>query len=308
MKKISTFAAILLIVLLIWPFIHVRKHLISHEKPVVETIQAYPEPDFAKVMFLGLNAFAADLLFTKAQYYFGSHYITDRTYPLLEQMVKVIMALNKDLKFVITFAEAAISSMGTPEAIESANSLLKLGHELFPDDYFFVFNQGYNYFIGLGDMEKAYPLMYEGSRMEGAPERLFWMVSRATLAGGDYKLGYEYTKEKIKNTKDKYMLDLFNNELKQYSNLIVLSEAVEKYYSKTGKSPDKEMKELIKEKILNSIPEDVFGGEYYFDEQSRRVKATSDGKRYYKKEKENDLENKKPEQNKLNKTEPKQNS
>ncbi|HRZ79452.1 MAG TPA: hypothetical protein P5044_05560, partial [bacterium] len=132
MKKISTVIAILLIVLLIWPFIHVRKHLIKHDKPLIETIQAYPEPDFAKVMFLGLNAFAADLLFTKAQYYYGSHYVTDNTYPLLEQMTKVILALNPDLKFIILFAEAAISSMRTPEAIESANSLLKLGHEIYP--------------------------------------------------------------------------------------------------------------------------------------------------------------------------------
>lgn len=286
MKKISTVIAILLIVLLIWPFIHVRKHLIQNEKPLVETIQAYPEPDFAKVMFLGLNAFAADLLFTKAQYYYGSHYVTDRTYSLLEQMVRVIMSLNPDLKFLIAFAEAAISSMRTPEAIESANSLLKLGHELHPDDYFFVFNQGYNYFIFLGDMEKAYPLMYEGSRMNGAPERLFWMVSRAAMAGGGYKLGYEYTKEKLKNAKDKNLIDHFNNELKQYSNLILLSDAVEEYYQKTGKEPDRDLKDLIRSKILISIPEDVFGGQYYFDEKDRKVKTTSEGNRYYKKEKE----------------------
>lgn len=282
MKKISTVIAVLLIVLLIWPFIHVRKHLIKYDKPLVETIQAYPEPDFAKVMFLGLNAFAADLLFTKAQYYYGSHYIKDRTYHLLEQMVKVIMALNPDLKFIITFGDAAISSMRTPEAIESANSILKLGHELHPDDYSFVFNQGYNYFVYLGEMEKAYPLMYEGSRMSGAPERLFWMVSRVTMAGGGYMLGYEYTKEKLKNAKDKNMIDQFNKELTQYSNLIVLSEAVEKYYNITGKAPDKEMKELLKMKIITSIPEDLFGGVYYFDEKDRKVKSSSNGQRYFK--------------------------
>lgn len=282
MKKISTVIALLLIVMLIWPFINVRKHLIEHEKPLIETIQAYPEPDFAKVMFLGLNAFAADLLFTKAQYYYGSHYVTDRTYPLLEQMVKVIMVLNPDLKFVIFFADAAISSMRTPEAIESANSILKLGHKLHPDDYSFVFNQGYNYFVYLGDMEKAYPLMYEGSRMKDAPERLFWMVSRAALAGGGYRLGYEYTKEKLKNTKDKNMIDHFNNELKQYANLITLSDAVEKYYKETGKQPGRDLKDLIRSKILTSIPEDVFGGSYYFDEKDRKVKTTSDGERYFK--------------------------
>ncbi len=290
MKKISTVIAILLIVLLIWPFIHVRKHLIKHDKPLIETIQAYPEPDFAKVMFLGLNAFAADLLFTKAQYYYGSHYVTDNTYPLLEQMTKVILALNPDLKFIILFAEAAISSMRTPEAIESANSLLKLGHEIYPDDYMFIFNQGYNYFIYLGDMEKAYPLMYKGARMKDAPENLFWMVSRVTLAGGGYRLGYEYTKEKLKDAKDPNMIKQFNNELAQYANLILLSDSIEKYYSLYGKSPDREMKDLVSSKILRSIPDDIFGGEYYFDDKDRKVKSTSEGKRYYKKEKEKEKE------------------
>jgi len=301
MKKISTLIAFLLIIIVIGPFINVRKHLIEHKKPIVETIQAYPEPDFARVMFLGMNAFAADLIFTKAQYYYGSHYITDRTYSLLEQMVRVVMALNPDLKFVIPFAEAAISSMRTPDAIESANSLLKLGHKLYPDDYLFVFNQGYNYYIYLGEMEKAYPLMYQGARMKDSPERLFWLVSRVATAGGGYKLGYEYTKEKLKTAKDKHMIDQFEKELLHYSNLISLSDAVEKYTQQTGKSPDKEMKELIRSGFLKSIPEDVFGGQYFFDEKDRKVKTTTEGDRAYKKKQEQkkleELEKKKSEIN-----------
>lgn len=282
MKKISTIVAILLIVLLVWPFINVRKHLIKHDKPLVETIESYPEPDFAKVMFLGLNAFTADLLFTKAQYYYGSHYIKDRTYPLLEQMVKVIIALNPDLKFMIKFAEAAISSMMTPEAIESANSLLKLGHEIYPEDYEFVFNQGYNYYLYLGEMEKAYPLMYEGSRMKGAPENLFWLVSRVATAGGGYKLGYEYTKEKLKAAKDRNMIDQLEKELQHFSNLIMLTETAEKYMQQTGKIPDRKMNDVLKAGLIRKIPDDMFGGEYYFDEKDRKVKTTSDGRRYYK--------------------------
>lgn len=282
MKKLSTLIAFLLLLAVVYPFYHVRKHLIENEKPMVETIEAYPEPDFAKVMFLGLNAFAADIIFTRSQYYYGSHYVTDRTYPLLEQMAKVVMALNPDLKFVISFAEAAISSMRTPEAIESANSLLRLGSELYPDDYMFVFNQGYNYYIYLGEMEKAYPLMYKGARMEGAPERLFWMVSRVATMGGGYRLGYEYTKEKLNNAKDKNMKHYLENELKHYENLLVLTEAAEKYREKFGKTPDRELAELVKSRIINVIPEDIYGGEYIFDEVDGKVKTSTEGDRGYK--------------------------
>jgi len=293
MKKISTVISIILILLVIWPFLKVREQLIENEKPIVETIEAYPEPDFAKVMFLGFNAFAADLLLTRAQYYFGSHYITDHTFPLLEQMTKVIMALNPDLKFVIKFAEAAISSMRTEEAIESANSLLRLGEELYPDDYFFPFNQGYNYYVYRNNMELAYPLMYKGSRMEGAPERLFWLVTRVASMGGGYRLGYEYTKEKLKNAEDKNMQNLLEKELRHFETLLVLTSKVEEYHDKTGAYPEKDLKKLITSGLIAAIPEDVYGGEYYYDEKKGVVNTTSEGNPAYKKMKEYEAKKKK---------------
>ncbi|HNW83855.1 MAG TPA: hypothetical protein PKG52_13285, partial [bacterium] len=132
-------------------------------------------------------------------------------------------------------------------------------------------------------------------------ERLFWLVSRVATAGGGYKLGYEYTKEKLKNAKDKNMIDQLEKELLHYENLISLSDAAEKYTQQTGKSPDKEMTELVKSGFLKSIPEDVFGGQYFFDEKDRKVKTTTEGDRAYKKKQEQkkleELEKKKSEIN-----------
>ena len=286
MKKISTLVAVILILATLLPFYFVRKHLIENERPKVETIAAYPEPDFAKIMFLGLNAFAADLLFARSQYYYGSHYVTDRTYPLLEQMVRVVLSLNPSLEYAIAFGEAAISSMRTESAIESANSLLRLGHELYPDDYYYVFNQGYNYFIYLNDMEKAYPLMYQGASMKNAPQKVIWLVNHVATMGGGYRLGYEYTKDRLEKTKDKNMRDQFEKELRHFANLLTLTEAAEEYYKRYKTSPDKELKELVRSNLIKEIPEDVYGGEYYYDEEARIVKTTTQGDRHYEEKKE----------------------
>ncbi len=286
MKKISTLAAVILILATLLPFYFVRKHLIENEKPKVETIAAYPKPEVAKIMFLGLNAFAADLLFARSQYYYGSHYVTDRTYPLLEHMVRVVSALNPSLEYPIFFGEAAISSMRTEDAIESANSLLRLGHELFPDDYYYVFNQGYNYYVYLGDMARAYPLMYEAVNMKNAPSKVIWLVNHIATMGGGYRLGYEYTKDRLEKTKDKNMRDQFEKELQHFSNLLALSEAAEEYYKRYGKSPDKELKELVKSNLIKEIPADIYGGEYYYDEEDRIVKTTTQGDRNYTRKKE----------------------
>lgn len=282
MKKVSTVISIVLLIVLIWPFIKVRGHLIENERPDIETIEAYPEPDFAKVMFLGFNAFSADLLLTRAQYYYGSHYVTDRTYPLLEQMARVIMALNPDLKFVLKFAESAISSMKTEDAIESANSLLRLGEELYPDDYYFTFNQGYNYYVYLQNMELAYPLMYKGARKPNAPERLFWLVTKVATIGGGYRLGYEYTKEKLKTAEDKNLKKYLEDELRHFETLLFLTGKVDEYHNKFGEYPGKDLKELISSGLLPSIPEDVYGGEYYYDTVKGLVNTTSEGDPAYK--------------------------
>ncbi len=286
MKKWSVLIAFILLIAVIPPFIHVRRHLMENEKPVVETIDAYPQPDFARVVYLGFDAFMANIIFIRAAYYFGTHYVTTRTYPLLEDMIRVVMALNPTLNYPIRFAEAAISSMRTEEAVESANSLLQLGHELFPDEYFYIFNQGFNYYMMLGDMERAYPLMYQGSRMEGAPEQLFWLVSRVATMGGGYRLGYEYTKTKLEVAEDKYMRHLLETELKHYSNLLYLTEAVQKYIDKTGESPDEKLEKLVSSRIIQEIPEDVFGGHYYYDLSDGKVKTSTDGDRGYREIKE----------------------
>ena len=306
MKKISTLVAIILILATLLPFYFVRKHLIENERPKVETIAAYPKPEVAKIMFLGLNAFAADLLFARSQYYYGSHYVTDRTYPLLEQMVRVVLALNPSLEYAIPFGEAAISSMKTEDAIESANSLLRLGHELYPDDYYYVFNQGYNYFIYLNDMARAYPLMYEAVSMKSAPPKVIWLVNHIATMGGGYRLGYEYTKDRLEKTKDKNMRDQFEKELRHFSNLLALSEAAEEYYKRYGKSPDKELKELVKSKLIKEIPADVYGGEYYYDEDDRIVKTTTQGDRQYARKKAEEEEKAKKEAEE--KAAPKENS
>ncbi len=282
MKKLSVLIAFILLIAVIPPFIHVRGHLIENERPIVETIDTYPEPDFAKVLYLGFNAFMANIIFIRAAYYFGTHYVTTRTYPLLEQMIRVVMALNPDLEYPIPFAQSAISSMRTPEAIESANSLLRLGHELFPDNYYYIFDQGYNYYMYLGDMEKAYPLMYQGARMEGAPEQLFWLVSRVATMGGGYRLGYEYTRAKLESVKDEHLKDFFETELQHYSNLLFLTEAVQKYMDKTGESPDRKLEKLVDAGIIDEIPEDVFGGYYYYDSENGMVKTITEGDRGYR--------------------------
>lgn len=275
--RASNIIAILVIALSLPVFILARGNIINNPKPQVETIDNYPSPKYAKVFFLGYNAMAATFLFTKAQYYYGSHYITDKNFPLIEMMIKVIIELNPTLKFMIFLGEASLASMGTAESLEAANRLLDLGHKLYPEDYEFVFNKGFNYYFFMKDMKKAYPLMYEGARMKGAPEKLYWMTSRLATYTGEYRLTYEYTKEMMAKSKDPNMKKYFEERLQLFGELIFLSDKVLEYRNLTGEYPDRAMKSLVSKGLIAEIPRDPFNGEYFYDKDENIVKTSSIG-------------------------------
>ena len=128
--------------------------------------------------------------------------------------------------------------------------------------------------------------------MKTAPQKVIWLVNHVATMGGGYRLGYEYTKDRLEKTKDKNMHDQFEKELQHFANLLTLSEAAEEYYKRYGKSPDKELKELIRTRIVKEIPHGVYGGEYYYDEEDRIVKTTSQGDRQYGKKKEDEAKKK----------------
>jgi len=274
--ELSNVVAIALLIAALPVLFFSRSFLLAHPRPVVETIAAYPRPEFARVMSLGYDAMAADFLFIKAAYYFGGHYLTDRTYPLLGRMIEVIARLNPSLKIAILFGDAAISSMGTPEAIEEANHLLDIGHELFPDDYNFVFRKGMNYYMYLNDMEKAYPYLYRGARMKGAPEKFYWLVTKAMTRGGGYRLAYEYTESQLKETKDQNMKELLTVRLRFYRDLITLDDAARRFVAEQGRAPDRELRDLVKKGYVREIPQEPYGGAYYYDEEKGMVQTTSE--------------------------------
>lgn len=275
-RNISTIVGLLVILLTIPLFTHFRAKQLAEPKPLVETIESSVSLEWAKVLYLGYNAFAADFLMTKLQYYYGSHYVTDRSYPLVAQMVKVVVTLNHTLADpFIPFGDAALTSMGTRSAVTEANDLLAFGHTIDPDNYKFVFNQGYNYYFSLDDPTLAYKLMYEGAQMKGAPKRLYWLVSKVIANSGSYELGLFYTQEKLKTAKDKHMKKQFNMRILLFKNLIALSNIAKEYEKKYDKKPDESLSVFIKARYLSSLPKDPYGGEYKYNKEKDIVYSTS---------------------------------
>jgi hypothetical protein len=105
----------------------------------------------------------ADILYIRMIGYFGTHLMTDRTYTWLYHMADLVTTLDPYFRFPYIFAGLVLNLEG--HQFENARMILTKGMKVFPDDWYFPFVLGLNYFFGSADfvtaaahLEKAYKL------------------------------------------------------------------------------------------------------------------------------------------------------
>ena len=104
-----------------------------------------------RLLTLGYNQAAADVLWLKSIQYFVDHLLTDRRYPWLEHFVDQVIALDPRFKQVYLWAGGCIlyGQEIVPERVHRANRIYRLALERFPEDYEPAYRLGMNYFSEL---------------------------------------------------------------------------------------------------------------------------------------------------------------
>ncbi len=114
----------------------------------VETV-FLPPHDVLRLMALGHEAFAADLLFLQANAYFVRHLFHDRIFTLLPTYLDAVIALDPDNPRVYEWASQAVKFgqfIGN-DTLELSNDYSRRGLERFPDHWRFYLDIGFNYLI-----------------------------------------------------------------------------------------------------------------------------------------------------------------
>jgi hypothetical protein len=124
---------------------------------------------------LGSHTLAADLLFIRANLYYGQHISTDEKLPWLADFIDVLIEVDPDFKKTYTWGSLAtlyykrqIDSIPL-EVIERANRILERGMRRFPHDHIFPMRIGFNYYYEVGDREKAVPYFQRAADLPGSP-------------------------------------------------------------------------------------------------------------------------------------------
>ncbi len=139
-------------------------------------VLSLPPGEVLRQLDLGYHTLMADLLFIRGNLYYGTHIMTDESFPWMENFIDMVLELDPDFKriylwgaLVTVFYKRQIDFI-PKKLVERANHILTKGMQRFPHDYEFPMRIGYNLYYELGEIGKAIPYFERAASLEGAPD------------------------------------------------------------------------------------------------------------------------------------------
>jgi hypothetical protein len=121
--------------------------------PQEEELLYLPSGNMLKIVSLGFDQVAADILYIKMIDYFAGHLMTDRSYAWFYHIADLVTTLDPYFEFPYLFAGLMLNLEGGQ--FDNARKILLKGERVFPNDWYFSFALGLNYFFGSADFETA---------------------------------------------------------------------------------------------------------------------------------------------------------
>ena len=224
-------------------------------------------PHAAKRMSLGYDGLMADIYWTRAVQYFGSHHAQGaEQYKLLAPLLDITTALDPHLTVAYEFGSTFLSTKppngaGEPE---KAVKLVEYGIKNNPDDWHLYYNLGFIYYLELKDYKNAAEAFRRGSQLPHTHPWLKILAARMSEHAGDletarmmWSAAYQTSTDKeVKANAAAHLRALDVDEA-----VPMLESIVDKYRKVTGQLPAS-FAELVQDGALRAIPRDPTGRPY----------------------------------------------
>ncbi len=162
-----------------------------------------PDRRVSRLLTLGYDQAAADLLWLRTLDYFAHHFTTDRRYEWLEHFINQILVLDPRFRKVYHWAGANVlyGRTFTNENVRLSNRFYELALVRFPDDYEAAYRLGLNYYVELRsedpeearrNKEKGLSYLEMAANMPGAPHRMRNLVASISRRLGKTQLAIQY--------------------------------------------------------------------------------------------------------------------
>lgn len=148
--------------------------------------------------------------------------------------------------------------------VEEANALLEVSREKRNWDFRPGYYKGFNNYYFLDDYESASQEFLRASRIEGSPVLLAVLGARFAAKSGRAQAAVVLLTEQLQRTEEENRRKELTNRITALKGMMILEEAIARYRGKYFFSPFS-LESLIRDGILSELPENPYGGTYFYN-------------------------------------------
>lgn len=237
-----------------------------------------PTPRALRWLSLGHPTLAANLLWLRAVQYMGEPRADERGWEKLRPLVDTVTDLDPKHGYAYQTAGNMLASAGL---LADSNALLEKGTRNVPNRYILPFHRAVNAFLYAGDYADAGRWFEIAARTPGAPPRIREYVLAMYVQGDTAEAAISFLHQLERAAEDDESRRAVQHQIRRAileRDAARIEEAAEAWRAWYGVRPAVP-ESLVPGGFLPAIPEDPFGGTYYFDEEGR-VRSTAFAKRY----------------------------
>lgn len=276
MSSLKSSLHVIILLLLItgytFSFQHVKTY--REQSKRTETVHYLPQIEILNILSLDYKGLISKLLFFKTLVYYGEH-MDSRIMPDWKWMYQILNAstildpYNIDSYY---FTQAVLT--WDANLIKETNLILERGEKYRAWDFFMPFFLGFNYFYFLKDNKNAALYFEHAARINPA---LIDYAIRFHYKANEIPLAISILRKMHDDIKNEDIRKQIMQRINAYENALILEKAVRQYEEKFHELPEK-LEYLLEKGLISQIPEDPYGGKFYFDKKENIVKTTSNFK------------------------------
>lgn len=229
-----------------------------------DDLSLLPRGELIKSVSLGYSSAVSDFLWLEVVQAIGERQPDSAGYRWIYEATDVVTTLDPRFEYSYQVAGIALASLGGE--YDLSNRILKKGTENLPSDWRLPFYLGFNYFFYLNDYQNAALYISRAAMLPGHPAYLPGFAARLSIEANNPDFALEFLNRIYHDAKDENTrkeLETRMREIVVEKDVFSLNRSIAEYELKTQKKLTR-LTELVDAGLLARIPDEPFGGTYYF--------------------------------------------
>ena len=271
MKKIYI-VTILIISCIAFMGLKLKLDSIPRKKVPGSSLIYIPSGKHLKYATFGYSSLVADLVYIWSIQYFSNQRIPNR-FDYLEHVYSITAEL--DPHYFDPYQVGALMAAYDAHDLDKAFRILDLGLEKNPQEWIYPWQAGHYAQMVFKDYEKARKYYKIAMNIEGAPDMARRAYANAAYNLSDFSTAMQHWVEIYETTDDERIKKIASNHIyrtKAAIDIEALHKVLDRFKEARGSYPPN-LERLVAAGHLKSVPQDLDGNDYFYDNKTGEVKS-----------------------------------